>query len=330
MRRERRDFLRVAGALALASVAARSPSAGAMPRLGYLSLQSITERPSRERQAFLDGLAEFGLVPGKSVEIVYRSAENEPAFVQPMCEELLREKVDILITPGALTTVAALKTTRTVPIVFLAMGDPVGIGAAESLARPGRNATGTTFISSELAPKRIEFLKLAIPTAKRVAFLWEQRNRNAQIEAEDAIAAARLLGIAADSTTVNSQAELNSTLAQIAHRRYDALYVTFTAGVISDNRTTIAEFGIRHRLPVISGWHFMTEAGGLLSYAPDILLMFRRSAYYVDRILKGASPATLPIERATTIELTINLVTARAIGLSLPRSLLLRADRVIE
>jgi putative tryptophan/tyrosine transport system substrate-binding protein len=301
-----------------------------VPRIGYLSLSSITERPSRERQAFLDGLADFGLIPGKSIEIVYRSAENELAFVQPMCEELLREKVDILVTPGAITTLAALRATRTVPIVFLAMGDPVGIGAAESLARPGRNATGTTFISSELAPKRIEFLKLAVPTARRVAFLWAQRNRNAQIEVDEAIAAARQLGIAAESMPVDSQAVLNSTLEQIAHRRYDALYVTFTAGVISDNRTAIAEFGLRHRLPVISGWGFMTEAGGLLSYAPDVLMMFRRSAYYVERILKGATPADLPIERATTIELTINLVTARALGLSLPRSLILRADRVIE
>ena len=322
----RRRFVLAAGALAAAPWALGQR--GRLPRIGYLSLHPISEPASRERQAFLDGLRDFGLVAGRSIEILYRSAENEPLFLTTMCEELLREKVDVLATPGALPTLAALKATRTTPIVFLAMGDPVGIGAADSIARPGRNATGVSFFSSELASKRIEFMRSVLPSAKRVAFLWEERNVNADIEAEAAQASARKFGIAPQALPVATQAQMNAALESIPRGRYDALYVSFTAGLIADNRSAIAALGLRHRLPVVSGWSFLTEAGGLLSYAPDIPDMFRRSAYYVDRILKGARPAELPIERATTIDLVINMTTARALGLKLPPDLLLRAKLI--
>jgi putative ABC transport system substrate-binding protein len=300
------------------------------PRIGYLVLEPIRDLPSRERQAFLDGLREFGLVEGKSFDIVYRSAENETGFLGAMCAELLREKVDVLATVGALPTLACLKTTHTTPIVFLAAGDPVGIGAVDSLARPGRNATGVSYILSELAAKRIEFLRLAVPHARRVAFLWDRDNHEAQIEAETAQQAARKIGIRTQPMPLNSQATLTASLERVTRERPDAIYVCFAAGVVARNRTAIAEFGLRHRLPVVSGWAFMTEAGGLLSYSPDIQAIFRRSAYYVDRILKGASPGDLPIEQATKIELVVNAGTARRIGLTLPPAIVLHADRVIE
>jgi putative ABC transport system substrate-binding protein len=303
---------------------------GRRPRIGYLVLESLREFPSRERQAFLDGLGEFGRVDGKSVEIIYRSAENEPDFLRPMCEELLREKVDVLATVGALPTLACLKTTQTVPIVFLAAGDPVGIGAADSLAHPGRNATGVSYILSELAGKRVEYLGRVVPGARRVAFLWDRSNREAQIESEVARVAAAKLGIRTDPVPVDSQASLTAGLASIAGARPDAIYMSFAAGVIARNRTAIADFGLRRRLPVISAWAFMTEAGGLLSYSPDIPAMFRRSAYYVDRILNGARPGDLPIEQATKIELVLNLGTARKLGLTIPPEVMLHADRVIE
>ena len=325
----RRESLAALFALGLSSGSLRAARDG-VPRIGYLSFHSIAEHPSRERQAFLDGLRDFGLIPSQSVEMVYGSAENEPIFMRPMCEELLRKKVDVLATVGAIATLAALRTTRTVPIVFLAMGDPVGIGVSDSLARPTRNATGTTFIANELAGKRIELLKLAVPTVKRVAFLWDPRNRNAQIETDSARAAAEKVGIIPEAIPVATQAELNSVFVRIAARPHDALYASFATGVIADNRTSIVEFGLRHRIPVISGWGFMTEAGGLFSYAPDVLAMFRRSAYYVYRILNGANPADLPIERATSVKLLVNLGTARRLGLTLPPGLLLRADRLIE
>jgi putative ABC transport system substrate-binding protein len=324
---------RTALAVLLATlVASATPSvhADSVPKIGYLALESIREQPSRQRQAFLEGLAEFGLVAGKSIEIVYRSAENEPEFLPAMCEELLDEKISVLATVGEQPTLACLKTTRTVPIVFLAAGDPIGFKAAESLARPTRNATGVSYILSGLAGKRIEFLRLAVPAAKRVAFLWDRRNRESQIEVQVARAAAEKLGIRAIPMPIDTQADLNARFEQIAGERPDAIYVSFAAGVIARNRTAIVDVGLGHRLPVISGWRFMTEAGGLLSYSPDIPSMFRRSAYYVDRILKGAQPGELPIEQATKIELMINLRTARRLGLTMPADLLLRADRVIE
>lgn len=314
----------------LAASAVPSVRADRLPRIGYLALESIRDTPSRERQAFLHGLGDVGLVVGKSVEIVYRSAENDAVFLPAMCEELLREKVDVLATVGALPTLACLQTTRTVPIVFLAAGDPVGIGASESLARPTRNATGVSYILSELAGKRVEYLRLVVPAARRIAFLWDRSNREAAIESKVAQAAAGKLGIRADLVPVDTQVALNRGLERIAREGVDAVYVSFAAGVIARNRKAIAEFGLRHRLPVISAWGFMTEAGGLLSYAPDIRSMFRRSAYYVDRILKGAKPGELPIEQAKKIELMINLRTARRLGLTMPPDLMLRAERVIE
>jgi putative ABC transport system substrate-binding protein len=324
----RRESL--AALLVLSSVPIRPCAAReGVPRVGYLSLDSVTERPSQERQAFLDGLRDFGLVPQKSVELVYRSAESEPLFLQAMCEELVRENVDVLVTPGSSATLAALGARSAVPIVFLALGDPVGVGATDSIARPSRNATGTTFISSDLAGKRIELLRLAVPAAKRVVFLWERRNGNARIESDSAKAAAEDSGLVAQDMPVDSQAGLSSALAGLAARPPEALYVSFAVGLVSANRTSIAEFGLRHRVPVVSGWRFMTEAGGLLSYAPDVPAMFRRSAYYVARILAGARPADLPIERASKVELVVNVGTARRLGLALPPELLLRADRVI-
>ncbi len=301
-----------------------------VPKIGYLSFGAITEIPSRERQALLDGLRALGWVPGETIELVYRSAEGEAAFLPAMCEELLREKVDVLATPGAAATLAAIGAAHGVPIVFLALGDPVAVGATDSVARPSRNATGTSFLSSELAGKRIELLKLAVPTASRVAILSERSNRNAQIESENAQAAARSLGLNIQPTQVDSQAEMNAAFERLGAKPPDAIYVCFTAGLISSNRSAIAEFGLHRRVAVISGRDFITEAGGLLSYAPDIPAMFARSAYYFDRILKGAKPIELPIEQATKIELIVNLRTARALGLKLPPDLLLRADRVIE
>jgi len=321
----------LAALLALAAMPAGLRAASdRLPRIGYLVLESMREVPSRERLAFLEGLRDLGLIEGETLDIVYRSAENEADFLRPMCEELLAEKVDVLATVGALPTLACLETTRSVPIVFLAAGDPIGIGAAETLARPGRNATGVSYILSDLAGKRVEFLRLVAPNAQRVAFIWDQTHRESHIESDTARASAARLGIRADSVPVDSQPALRAGLERIARNRPDALYVSFVAGVIARNRTTIAEFGIRHRLPVISGWSYITEAGGLLSYAPDIQAMFRRSAYYVDRILKGTKAAELPIEQATKIELVVNLGTARKLGITLPPEIVLHADRVIE
>jgi len=308
-----------------------APGSAEVPRkIGYLSLEPIRENPTREREAFVEALAGYGWKEGKTLEIVFRSAENETEFLQPICEDLVREKVDVLTTVGESAALACLEATRTVPIVFLAIGDPLRAGASESLARPARNATGVTLLQAELAAKRIEFLRLAMPSARRVAIVWDPRNRVAGIAAQKVEQAARSAGMQTLPMPVESQPSLNRRLEEIAAARPDALYVVLSTGVITQNRSAIVEVALAHRVAVISAWSFMTDAGGLLSYAPDLPAVFRRAAYHVDRILRGTQPSELPIEQPSKLELVINLGTARRLGLTLPAELLLRADRVIE
>jgi len=300
------------------------------PRIGYLLLTPLTEPPSRERQAFLDGLAEQGLVPGRTVDIVYRSAEGEADFLEEASRDLLAQKPDVIAAPGAPPVLAALKTTRSVPIVMLAVGDPIGIGAVTSLAKPGGNVTGVSFLSSELAPKRLEYAKECVPNARTMAAIWDRRNPNARAEADALVAAVGQQGLRMESLGLASDAELRRSLRRLSSARPDLLYVAFEGGLAAANRTALAQFALAQRIPLVSGWSSLTEAGGLLSYAPDIPSMFRRSAYYVARVLKGARPENLPIELPTTVELVVNSRTAQAIGVTLPPELLLRADRVIR
>ncbi len=324
---DRRRFLATICGLALASPLRAQPR---MPRIGYLMVVSLSEPPSRERQAFLDGLRERGYVPGKNVEVIYRSAQGAEDFIDDVCQDLVAQKVDLIVTSGAIAVMAAKKCTRTLPIVMQAMGDPIGIGAVRSLSRPEANLTGLSFLSSELAGKRVQLIQDLVPGAKHVAVLWDVRNPNARAEAAVTIEAIKRLGIRAEPFGLASDAELRGALEKLKAARPDALYVAFESGLVSTNRTYIAEFGLQQRIPLISGWSFLTEAGGLVSYAPDIPSMFRRSASYVDRILKGAKPAELPIEMATTVELVLNLKTANALGIKVPQSVLVRADRVIQ
>ena len=326
---KRRTLLAFAAGAALAPRCLLAQGAS-VPRIGYLLLTPVTEPPSRERQAFLDGLREYGHVPGRTVEVIYRSAEGEVEFMDATCQDLLAQKPDVIAVSGALAALAAKRATRTIPIVMLGLGDPVGAGAVPSLARPGRNVTGVSFISSELVPKRLQLVRQCVPRARSMAVVWDRRNANSRAEWRAVLDGAKAAGLTADSFGVASDDELPGAFGRIAAGKPDLLYVTFDGGIAAANRTLIAEFGLKQRLPIVSGWSFLTEAGGLLSYAPDIPAMFRCAAYYVDRVLKGASPAELPIEMPTVVELTINLRTARAIGVTVPNELLARADRVFE
>ena len=301
-----------------------------LPRIGYLLQSPVTEPPSRERQAFLDGLRELGYVPGRTVEIVYRSAEDQADFMDDMARDLMSQKVDVVVVSGARATLAAKKATRAIPVVMLALGDPVGVGAVQSLGRPEGNVTGVSFISSDLAAKRVQLIKELVPKANGIAILWDPGNANARSEAAATIAAARSLGMAPQPLALTSDSALSDMLRDLTARKPDVLYVAFEGGLVARNRTLIAEFGVKNRVPVISGWSFMTEAGGLISYAPDIPAMFHRSAYYVHRILQGARPGQLPVEQPRKIELVLNQKTAREIGVRFSQSILLRADRVIE
>ena len=327
----RRRALQVAlGAGVLASPLGSLAQRARVPRIGYLLFVPLTDPPSRERQAFLDGIRELGHVPGTTVEIAYASAEGEPDFLGDACQDLLKQKVELLVASGPSATLAAKKATASVPIVMQAVGDPIGIGAVRSLARPEANVTGVSFISSELAGKRVELIRDLVPAARQIAVLWDARSVNARAEAAAALEAVSRLGLKPRELELSSDTDLLRALGRLERDKPDALYVTFEEGVVVNNRSMIAEFGVRHRVPLISGWSSLTEAGGLVSYAPDIAAIFRRSAYYVHRILKGARPAELPVELASRMELMLNLRTAKALGLAIPQAILLRTDRVIE
>jgi len=300
------------------------------PRIGYLLFVPLADPPSRERQAFLDGLRDFGRVPGRTLEVLHGSAEGEPAFIGDVCRDLLRQKIQLIVASGPSATLAAKAATRTLPIVMQAVGDPIGIGAVRSLARPEANVTGVSFNSSELAGKRVQLIRDLVPAARRLAVLWDTRSANARAEAGAALEAASRVGLKAEQVALSSDADLSRTLNRLRADKPDALYVTFEEGIVVNNRSAIAEFGVRHRVPVISGWSSLTEAGALISYAPDIAAIFRRSAYYVHRILSGAKPGELPVEMASTVELVINRRTANMLGLSIAPALLLQADRIME
>lgn len=315
--------------IAFASVAT-SVAAQRIPKIGYLVLEPIRAEPSVMRQAFLDALAAYGWEIGKSVSIVYRSAENEPDFLVDLCQELIREKVDVLATVGVQPTFACMKTTKTVPIVFLSVGDPVNLGVTESFSRPRFNATGISNNMSELAAKRIDFLRMALPRAQRVALLWDQRNQVSIVEMNNAQMALREAGMQPIPMPAGSQASLKRRFEQIAADPPDALYVGFGPGLVPQNRTAIAEVALKHRVPIVSAWASLTDAGGLLSYSPNMVAIFERGAYFVDRVLRGAKLVDLPIEQMRTFDLVINLRTARQLGLTLPPELVVFATRVVE
>lgn len=324
---DRRRFLAAASLFVIHGGTVAQPR---VPKIGYLVLVPLSEPPSHERQAFLEGLRAHGYVPGKSIEIVYASAQNAAEFLDDVCQDLLAQKVDLIATSGALASLSAKKCTRSVPVVIQALGDPVGIGVVQSLARPEGNITGVSFLSTDLAPKRIEILRELLPRVKRVAVGWDERNPNARAEAAAVLEAIKSVGLTAERFALQSDAEVRRLLGELKTLKPDALYVAFEAGLVGANRTAIAQAALEARVPLVSGWSFLTEAGGLMSYAPDIAAMFRRSASYVHRILKGAKPSELPIELPRNVELVVNLKTAKALGITIPHAFLVRADRVIE
>lgn len=325
----RRMFLAAAAALAAAGGSRRARAAPAR-RIGYLLLVPLTDPPSRERLAFLSGLREFGHRPGVTIEIVYRSAEGDPEFLPDACRELVARSVEVIVASGPQAVLAAMRTTGTVPIVMQAVGDPVGIGAVRSLARPEANVTGVSFISSDLAPKRVQLIREFVPALRRIAVLFDARNPNARAEAAAARRAASRLGLTTEEAALTSNLGLQTALDRWRADKPDALYVVFEEGIVVDNRSLLARFGLEHRVPTVSGWSSLTDAGALLSYAPDIAAIYRRSARHVDRILAGVRPADLPVEMSSTMELVINARTARVLGLGIPPTLARSADRFVE
>jgi putative ABC transport system substrate-binding protein len=328
---DRRRFLltSLAGALA-APLAAEAQKAATIARIGYLAPNIAASLHLPE--AFRQGLRDLGDVEGRNVVIEYRDAEGKFERLPALAAELVALKVDVIVAGGTPAALTAKQATRTLPIVFVGPGDPVTSGLVTSLARPGGNATGLSSFAPELVGKCLERLKQAVPGVGRVAALWqpgglgERTDKDVLKEAE---AAARALGVRLQFVEARGPENFDSAFSEMTRARAGALTV-LPGSMFVNERRRLVELAANNRLPAVYPWREGVDAGGLMSYGPDLADLFRRAATYVDRIAKGAKPADLPVEQPSKFELVSNLKTAEALGLTIPPSLLLRADQVIE
>ena len=323
----RRSFIgTLAGGLLAAPLAAEAQEARKAYRIGLLSPTS--QSPSIE--AIREGLRTLGYVEGQNLVIEYRSAEGRFDRLPDFAVELVRLHVDVIVAVVTQASLAAKNATSTIPIVMMAVGDPIGAGLVASLARPGGNVTGTSGMAVEVASKLLELLQQVAARIHRVSVLWNPANEVFQGQMVKATeAAARSMGIQLQMLAARDVKEIDRAFAAMTKGRAEAL-VVLPDPVFVAQHSRIAVFAARNRLPSVSGSSGYAEEGGLITYGPDFFELGRRTAAYVDRILKGAKPGDLPIEQATKFELAINLKTAKALGLTIPPSLLQRADQVIE
>jgi putative ABC transport system substrate-binding protein len=278
-------------------------------------------------------LRELGYIEGQNIAIEYRYAEGKNDRQPELAAELVRLKVDIIVAAGGDTVIrSAINATKTIPIVMMGQGsDPVRAGFIQNLARPGGNVTGRTGLARELAAKRLELLKEAVPKLSRVAVFYDpSRGEPSREVKEDLPVAGRALKLTVQPWEVRDADGLEQVFAALGKERPDGLYVAITGELMNANRKRIADFALKSRLPSVDNNSAYVDAGGLMSYGADVTDSYRRVAYYVDRILKGAKPADLPVERPTKFELVINLKTAKQIGLTIPPTVLARADKVIK
>jgi putative ABC transport system substrate-binding protein len=297
-----------------------------VPRVGLLVYGNPPPAPFPEGTV-VQGLRELGWSDGQNMTLVVRYAEGRPERLPDLARELVESKVDLIVAVGTDVTKVVKNVAGPIPIVASMSEDPVEIGLVASLSRPGGNVTGVTFISSELAAKRLELLKEIIPGISRVAVLWDPTH--VDLEFRELEVAGRALGVRLQSVEVRAAEELDGAFRAIAGGRADAMIVV-PSRLLNLNAKRIAAFAAGRRLPAVSMWGSFAEAGGLMSYGPNIDAMIRRAATHVDKILKGAKPGDLPVERPTRFELVVNLKTAKALGLKIPQSILVRADRVIQ
>ncbi len=324
----RRQFLGVVGGAAAAwPFAAPAQQAVKVPTIGFLG-QLTPSAMSKWTAAFVQRLRELGWVEGRTVAIEYRWAEGRSERFAEVAAELVRLKVDVIVTGGTAAVVAAKQATSVIPIVFAVAGDPVGTGLVASLARPGGNVTGLSNQSADLPSKRLELLREVVPGLRRLAIMANIGSPIGVLEMGEVQAAAKTLGLEVASLEIR-QAEEIAPAIEALKGRADALYVV-TEPLASTNRIQINTLALGARLPTVHGEKGYVEAGGLLSYGPSFPDLYRRAAVYVDKILKGAKPAGLPVEQPTQFELVINLKITKLLGLTVPPTLLTRADEVIE
>lgn len=300
-----------------------------VPRIGVLfGNNPIVSAPFNE--AFSQGLREHDYVEGQNVVLERRYGEARAERLAEGAAELVRMKVDVILAGSDLTTAAVKRQTRTIPIVMVTSADPVGTGFIASLARPGGNITGFSTMSPELGGKRLELLKEALPQLSRVAVIWNPDVRGSLLDYKELEEPARTLRLQLQSLEVSHADDLAPALSAIANARAEAMIVIVPNPVVRANRAQLVSLAQKHRLPSMYGIQDYADAGGLMAYGVSSIDLFRRAATYVDKIVKGAKPGDLPVERPTKFELVINLRTAKALGLTIPPSLLRRADRVIQ
>jgi putative ABC transport system substrate-binding protein len=296
-------------------------------RIGYLALTQDAQ--SLNAEAFRQGLRDLGYVEGQNLVIERRSAEGRTESLRDLAAELVRLQVDVIVTGGDNAARVALQATRTIPIVIAGGGDPVGLGLVASLARPGGNITGLSMLRIDLAGKRLEILKEAVPTASRVAVLFNPASIGAVLQWRETEGAARALGVQLHALEVRHADELEQAFDTATSEGVGALIV-FREFLFGPHRTRILHLVAKSRLPVMYEERDFVDAGGLMSYGPSRADIYRRAAGYVHKILKGAKPADLPVEQAMKFELVINLKTAKALGITFPPTLLVLADEVIQ
>jgi putative ABC transport system substrate-binding protein len=325
---KRREFIGLAAGAATWAHGARAQPAASVRRIGVLSPFSPAEALLWNK-ALLRGLRDVGWVDGKNLTVEYRYAEGNKERLPGLISDLIRQKVEIIVTTVTLDTQAAKNATTEIPIIMVAVGDPVATGFVNSLARPGGNITGLSQMTSDLGGKRLELLKEIVSGVSAVAMLFDPEDPLSVLDARESRLSAQRLGIEVHALEVRNKADLEKVLQEAVALRAGAL-VVIPAPILFANLKLIADFAIEARLPSAFHLREFAAAGGLFSYGVDRSDLFRRAASYVDKILKGANPADLPVEQPTKFELVINLKTAKALGLTIPPSLLSIADEVIE
>ena len=325
----RREFITLVGAAAAWPLVVRAQQPEKIPIIGYLSPSSAMV-PERD-EPFRQGLRELGYVEGKNVVIEYRFAEGKFERLPDLAAELVELKVDVIVAQVTQASLAAKGATKTIPIVMQGVSDPVGTGLVASLARPGANITGTSAMSADVVGKSLALLKEVVPKLSRVAVLWNPSNAIFQAQMlRETQAAAGALAVELQTFAVRGADEIDQAFAAMAKGRAGALFVLPDPIFTSLHRARIVDLAEKSRLPAMYGVRELAAAGGFMAYGANYADVFGRAATYVDKILKGANPADLPVEQPTKFDLVINLKAAKALGLTVPPQLLARADEVIE
>ena len=324
----RREFITMLGGAAVAwPNAARAQQAGKLPTIGFL-VGATPWIESQRLAAFVQRLRELAWVDGRNVAIESRWAEGRPERVSEIAAEFVRIRVDVIVTVGTSSALAAKQATSAIPIVFVGVGEPVDTGLVASLARPGGNITDLSNQSPDLASKRVELFRDVIPGLRRLAIMAYVSNPSSVLEMGEAEAAARKLGLEVTTSEIGRAEDITPAF-EALRDRVEALYLC-PDPLLMTNRTRINILAVGERLPTMHGLREYVEAGGLMSYGPDNRDLFQRTGDYVDKILRGAKPGALPVEQPTKFDLAINLTTAKALKLTIPEAFLLRVDELIE